>query len=179
MKKTLFLFYGTKKVIEAIQGNVDLEKRLNPSLNGKEALEQANACILDKMKYPEDYNLAVIKNTFDQGTTDIEIENYIDDIVEGLNYNQDSCSFIIEQTTTKMAILVTFSVTTRKVINIPHGKELDHLDEDELKSIASIARSHILADASDYLCVDNMTLTEDTEMPATKDEPVNYTCAKH
>lgn len=191
MKKILFLFYGSMYVIEQIEGNETLENRLDPGMSEQEALTAAKE-IIDSM-VDTYYNLSVVKMTFRPGACQKEIEDYLDGFQEGAHFEeydgsgnaQDYCSFILQEGQgknhspreggkVKKAILVTFTVTTRKVIEVPEGTDLDDLQDKDLLGITEIAKSYIIPNASDYFIADNMSISEDKEVPAGEDEIVNY-----
>ena len=188
MKKILFLFYGSMYVIEQIEGLKSLEEQLAPEMSEKEALEIAHKIIIDTLEIETEYNLSVVKMTFRTGAADKEIEDYIDGFLEGSHFEdydgsgnaQSSCSFILEEKTKvvspvkKKAVIISFTIKTRKIIEIPNGTDLDAMTDEDIANIARMARTHILVDASDYLCPDNMSILVDDEVPAQEDEPVNY-----
>ena len=191
MKKILFLFYGSMYVIEQIEGNETLENLLDPGMSEQEALTAAKE-IIDSM-VDTYYNLSVIKMTFRPSACQKEIEDYLDGFQEGAHFEeydgsgnaQDCCSFILQEGQeknhspreggkVKKAILVTFTVTTRKVIEVPEGTNLDELQDEDLLGITEITKSYIIPNASDYFIPDNMSISEDKEVPAGEDEVVNY-----
>ena len=188
MKKILFLFYGSMYIIEQIEGLKSLEEQLTPDMSEKEALGVANKIIIETLDIETQYNLNVVKRTFRAGAADKEIEDYVDGFVEGSHFEdfdgsgnaQDCCTFILEKKANaidpigKKAVIVSFTIRTRKIIGIPNGSDLNAMTDEDIANIARIARSHILVDASDYLCPDNMSITVDDEVPAQEDEPVNY-----
>ena len=65
----------------------------------------------------------------------------------------------------KKAVLVTFSVKTRVVIDVTTKDNEDFADEEYLNA-ALVAREKILQDPSGYLCMENVEeIIEDTECP--------------
>ncbi len=65
----------------------------------------------------------------------------------------------------KKAVLVTFCVRTRVVIDVTTKDNEDFADEEYLNA-ALVAREKISQDPSGYLCVDNIDeMIEDTECP--------------
>lgn len=188
MKKVLFLFYGSMYVIEQIEGLKSLEEQLTPDMSENEALGVANKIIIETLDIETEYNLNVVKMTFQAGAADKEIENYIDGFVKGSHFEdydgsgnaQDCCTFILKEKANeiapvkKKAVIISFTIQTRKIIEIPDGTDLDAMTGEDIANIARMARSHILVDASDYLCPDNMSILVDDEVPAQENEPVNY-----
>ena len=80
----------------------------------------------------------------------------------------------------KKAILVTCTVTTRKIIDIPEGKTLEQTIQDGdwpglFDSVSKSARETILQNPEGYLCAENMEFKEDTEVPAKPDEKPDLT----
>lgn len=74
----------------------------------------------------------------------------------------------------KKAILVTFQATTRLVIDIPKGITLEQYLENiyNWSAISRTARHKMQEDLGNYLFGDNMSVEEDTEVPAKEhDEP--------
>ena len=175
-------------IIEQIEGLKSLEEQLTPDMSENEALGVANEIIIETLDIETEYNLNVVKKTFQAGAADKEIENYIDGFVKGSHFEdydgsgnaQSSCSFILEEKAKvvspvkKKAVIISFAIQTRKIIEIPDGADLDAMTGEDIANIARMARSHILVDASDYLCPDNMSILVDDEVPAREDEPVNY-----
>lgn len=175
-------------IIEQIEGLKSLEEQLTPDMSEKEALRVANKIIIETLDIETEYNLNVVKRTFRSGATDKEIEDYIDVFVKGCHFEdyddsgnaQDCCTFILKEKANviapigKKAVIISFTIQTRKIIEIPNGTDLNAMTDEDIANIARIARSHILVDASDYLCPDNMSILVDDEVPAQEDEPVNY-----
>ena len=180
------IFNHIYPAVQAICGNGQLS-----GMSEQEALKTAKEFIDSMVDFP--YNLSVIKMTFRPGAYQKEIENYLDGFREGAHFEeydgsgnaQDCCSFILQEGQAKnhspreggkvkKAILVTFTVTTRKVIEVPEGTDLDQLQDKDLLGITEIAKSYIIPNASDYFIPDNMSISEDKEVPAGKDEIANY-----
>ena len=73
--------------------------------------------------------------------------------------------------TVKKAYLVTFTTTTRVVVDVPEGFDVNNCnlvkdkDANAFDSIIKSARSNILEEPQNYMFGDNAEVNEDTEIP--------------
>jgi len=72
----------------------------------------------------------------------------------------------------KKAILVTYQPTTRLVVDVPEGMTLEQYLENiyNWSAISRIARHKMQEDLDNYLFGNNMSVEEDTEVPAKEDD---------
>lgn len=72
----------------------------------------------------------------------------------------------------KVAILASFEITKRMVIEVPDGMTLDqYLDTDDgFCKVFYAAADQFKSDIGNYLLPDNFNAVEDTEIPATENE---------
>lgn len=75
----------------------------------------------------------------------------------------------------KTAILVTFQATTRIVIDVPDDVTLKQYLDNRFNwsSVSRTARNKMQGDLGDYLCGDNMSVEEDTEILAAPIEAID------
>lgn len=72
----------------------------------------------------------------------------------------------------KVAILVKFDLTTRLVIDVPEGVEVEKFIEDD-ESLFDDAKNKIVGNIDDYLCPENCYCVLDEECPAKENEELS------
>lgn len=74
----------------------------------------------------------------------------------------------------KKAILVSFTATTRIVVDIPEGMTVEEYVGKNSDAVRRIASSRMKRHVNSYLCTDNMEAAEDTEVPAAGNEEQDH-----
>ena len=73
----------------------------------------------------------------------------------------------------KKAILVSFTATTRIVVDIPQGMTVEKYVGKNSDTVSRIASNQMKRNLNSYLCTDNMEAVKDTEMSAAENEKQN------
>lgn len=71
----------------------------------------------------------------------------------------------------KVAVLASFQITKRMVIEVPDGMSLDeYLNTDGFTKVSEAAAEQFKSDIGNYLIPDNFDAEEDWEIPAEENE---------
>ena len=71
----------------------------------------------------------------------------------------------------KVAVLASYKITKRIVVDVPEGKTLEeYLESDGFFKLAETAAEQFKSDIGNYLIPDNFEVEEDWEIPAEENE---------